>query len=291
MLKQNKIALLGYASGIAAGDSGTGDGPAALMTSDLQNKLAAAGVKTQWQELLYPLIADSVLATVADLCTCLAEQTRKIVEQQQLFTVFGGDHSCAIGTWSGVAAAVADKGSVGLIWIDAHMDAHTPQTSESGNIHGMPIAALLGYGAPELIQVLTPQAKIKPEHHCLIGIRSCDRGETELIKRLGVRVFYMEEVAQRGIENVMQEALSIARKAGAGYGVSIDIDGLDPRDAPGVGSPEAEGIRAIDLYCALQLLQRDPRLLGAEITEFNPHHDDNKKTEKVIHDLMLAIFK
>jgi arginase len=290
-MRQKNISLIGCASGIAAGDAGTGDGPTILATSNLQSELSNNGVNAEWQNILHPLTLPTVLATVADLCTRLAEQTRKAVQQQQLFTVFGGDHSCAIGTWSGVAAALADRGSLGLIWIDAHMDAHTPETSESGNIHGMPVACLLGHGAPELTKILTAQSKIKPEHICLIGIRSYEHGEAELIKRLGVRVFMMEEVAQRGIQAVMQEALGIVRQAGAGYGISIDLDGLDPTDAPAVGTPAAGGICAADLCKSLELLQHDEKLLGAEITEFNPHHDKDKKTEKLICDLLLAIFK
>lgn len=291
MLKQKNMQLMGYASGIAARDTGTGDGAPTLFTANLINELKTAAIHAQWQELLYPLVNSNKLAVVADLCTRLAKQTSQAVAQQQLFTVVGGDHSCAIGTWSGVAAAVADKGSLGLIWIDAHMDAHTPETSESGNMHGMPVASLLGHGAPELTHIMTPHAKIKPEHICLIGIRSYEKGEAELLKRLGVRVFFMEEVAERGVENVLQEALTIAQRATAGYGISIDLDGIDPEDAPGTGSPEVNGIRVTELYRALGILKNDAKLLGAEIAEFNPHHDTNKKTQQVIRNLMLAIFQ
>lgn len=290
MTKQKNIALIGFASGIAAGDKGTADGPVVLAKSNLIKELNQKNINSEWQDLLYPQTDIAVLPAVAHLCTNLAEQTHALTLQQRLFTVFGGDHSCAVGTWSGAAAALAPKGSLGLIWIDAHMDSHTPETSDSGNIHGMPVACLLGYGAPQLTQIMTMHPKIKPEHICLIGIRSYEKGEAELLKRLNVRVFDGNEVEQRGIKTVMQDALSIVKKGTAGYGVSIDLDGIDPNDAPGVGTPEAGGIKGVDLCKALQLLRDDSQFVGAEITEFNPHHDKHQRTEKIIRDLMLAIF-
>jgi arginase len=290
-MNQHSLSLLGYASGIAAGDSGCGDGPPLLQKSALCNELANAGIAASWLDMLYPIANADKLLAVAEICTRLAQHTRHIAEQKKLFAVFGGDHSSAIGTWSGVYAAHKQQGAIGLLWIDAHMDSHTPGTSPSGNIHGMPVAHLLGHGAPELAGILDKAPKLQPEHVCLIGIRSFEAGEAELIKRLGVRTYYMDEVNRRGIKTVMQEALQIVQQGTVGYGVSIDLDGLDPNDAPAVGTPEPHGIIAKELYPALAMLAGDAKLLGIEIAEFNPHHDRNKQTEKVIQQLLLILLK
>jgi arginase len=291
MMNQKTVPFIGYASGIAAGDPGCGDGPVVLSKSNLCAELNRSGINSQWQDLLYPIAGQAVLSAVIDLCTRLAKQTFALTKQRQLFTVFGGDHSCAIGTWSGVAAAIYAQGPLGLIWIDAHMDSHTPETSESSNIHGMPVACLLGHGTRALTSIIANHAKILPQHISLLGIRSYEEGEAELIKRLGIRVYDMVEIKQRGFNAVFQEAMLRASQGTAGYGISIDLDGIDPADAPGVGTPCVEGIKGSELCEALTAIRHDSHLLGMEITEFNPHHDRDKRTEKMIQDLLVATFK
>jgi len=284
------IALIGYASGIAAGDPGCGDGPMVLQHSNLAVELGYEGLMTYWEEILQPIPELTKLATIADICNRLAQCTARLAQEKKLFTVFGGDHSSAIGTWSGLASAYRNQGSIGLVWIDAHLDSHTPETTPSGNIHGMPVAALLGYGAPELTHIMDVQPKIKPENLSLIGIRSFEIEEAELLKRLNVRIYNMDEVQQRGIEVILQEAIVRAKLGTAGYGLSIDIDSIDPNDAPGTGVPEPNGIHAQNLKKALRQLQHDEKLLGVEIAEFDPHHDHNHKTQKIIKELLLSIF-
>lgn len=287
------VALIGYASGVAAGDSGTGDGPvvlqqnAAFLNSLNQN----ANLQFHWQAMLHPE-SGNVLTVVQKLCTELATQTQGLAHQKQLFAVLGGDHSCAVGTWSGVATTHASQGPIGLIWIDAHLDAHTPQSSESGNIHGMPVACLLGQGASELTTILSTQPKILPENICLIGIRSYEPGEVALIKKLGVRIFEMDEIKLRGISAVMQDALAHVKKNTVGFGLSVDLDGFDPSDAPAVGTPETEGISASEFCKVIKAfhLNKDAKFLGAEVVEFNPHHDENQKTQQLIQELLLSIF-
>lgn len=291
-MNSNKpLALIGYASGIAAGDPGCGDGPPVLGKSSLSAELNQVGMMNVWEDMLYPAPEKAVLPAVLDLCSRLAAHTQRLVLQQQLFTVFGGDHSCAIGTWSGVFAAIQAKGPLGLIWIDAHMDAHTPASSETGNIHGMPLACLLGYGAADLVTVSSPQPKLRPEHVCIIGVRSYEAAEAKLIEKLGVRVYSMPEITSRGITAVLQEAQAIVSKGTAGYGLSIDLDGIDPSDAPAVGTPVPEGIDGQQLCQALAIMGEDAKLLGAEITEFNPHHDREQRTQQLISQLLISIFK
>ena len=170
------------------------------------------------------------------------------------------------------------------------MDSHTPDTTESGNIHGMPLAVLLGYGATELTSIMAATPKLQPEHISLIGVRSFEQGEAALIERLGVKVYFMEEVRRRGINVVLAEAIERANKNTEGYGISLDLDGIDPIDAPGTGAPEPNGIASQELVLALQGVAKDKRFLGIEIVEFNPYNDIQNRTQQLINDLLMAVF-
>jgi arginase len=284
------INTIGYASGIAANNPGCRMGPLHMQESSL---LGQSGLDLQWQAILHPQQSESglkALPAIADISTQLANQTAQLTRDTHKFLLIGGDHSSAIGSWSGVHHVLKSQGDLGLIWIDAHMDSHTPQTTQSGNIHGMPLAALLGYGAPELCHILDQETKLLPKNVCLIGVRSYESGEAELLKKLGIRIFYMDEIKQKGMAAVMQAAISIVSQNTAGFGLSIDLDAIDPRDAPGVGAPEADGIRAKEFCQSLMQLREDPRLIGVEIVEFNPTLDQQQKTEQLICDSIKAIW-
>jgi arginase len=208
----------------------------------------------------------------------------------KFFMVIGGDHSSAIGTWSGAFQAIKQRGSLGLIWIDAHMDSHQPKTSHTGNIHGMPLACLLGYGEQEFTQLLSHHHKLDSRYLCLIGVRSFESEEAEFLKQLNVKIYYMDEVKQRGLSVIMQEAIKIVSEQTAGFGVSIDIDSMDPKEAPGTGVIEPDGLSAKELGKALHLLTNNPKLIGIELAEFDPTRDKQQLTEKVILELMRALF-
>ncbi|MDR3491191.1 MAG: arginase [Gammaproteobacteria bacterium] len=284
------IHLVGYASGVAASDSGCSQGPIVMQNSSYLFELKDKGANLQWDAMIKPNTSPlSPLNAVIQESKELAAAVSTIVKNKQFFTVIGGDHSSAIGTWSGAYSQVHQRGAMGLIWIDAHMDSHTPETSETGNIHGMPLACLLGYGHAALTSILTDEPKLKPEHVCLIGIRSYEAGEEALLKKLNVRVFYMEEVNRRGLKEVMKEALEIVNKGTVCYGITIDLDSIDPVDAPGTGVAEPDGLSANELCAVLPLIANDSRLIGAEIVEFDPHFDHDKKTEKLVSDLLAAM--
>ncbi|PAV86252.1 hypothetical protein WR25_23901 [Diploscapter pachys] len=220
----------------------------------------------------------------------LARETRKVIESGEDLVVFGGDHSCAIGTWSGIAAALRPRGELGLIWVDAHMDAHTPESTPSGNIHGMPVSHLLGFGEKNLIQIEDQMPKIFPHNFCMVGIRSYEEGEQELLEKLGVRIFYMHEVERRGITDVMQEAVYIATRNSCGFGMSIDIDGFDVSFAPAVGTPAEGGINAEQFMKALLTVDLS-KLVATEIVEFLPRFDDqNKTSERLVASLVESIY-
>lgn len=227
------------------------------------------------------------LSSVCTVTAQLARRTHQLVSLGQLPVVLGGDHSCAIGTWKGIAQALAPRGPLGLIWIDAHMDAHTPETTPSGMLHGMPVASLLGYGDPRL--ALDPFTAFDPRRFCLVGVRSFEAGEAALLDRLCVRVFLMREVERRGLTEVMDEALAIAGGDAGSYGISLDLDALDPRDAPGVGVPVRGGIRGDELCRALARLARDPALAALEIVEYNPYRDHDGVTARLVEDIVLSL--
>jgi len=287
--------LLGYACGIGAEDTGCQDGPAYLEKSPIFREIKESGVAYEWQQFhLDSNLANNkrkLLATdaIADLSQRLAIATEKLASQNNFFATIGGDHTCAIGTWSGVAAARQQQGPVGLLWVDAHMDSHTPQTSPSKNIHGMPVACLLGYGDDSLTKISFAKPKVLPEHLCLVGVRCNEAEEQELLQGLGVKVYFMDEINQRGLTTVMSEAMQRVSSAPGGYGLSICIDSMDPGEAPAVATPESGGIHAQELCQKLAGISRDANLLGFEIAEFNPFLDKNHLTEKVIRDLIMAI--
>jgi len=203
--------------------------------------------------------------------------------------VIGGDHAVAVGTWAGVTHNLGAKEKFGLIWMDAHMDAHTMKTTPSQAYHGMPLVVLLGHGVSSLLNLLNKGPVLRPEHVCLIGIRSYEDGEAALLNRLGVRIYFMEEVNERGFEVVLQEALQIVKTGTEGFGLSIDLDGFDPQDAPGVGSPELHGLRAQEVLPALSLIQNDATFKALEIVEYNPNRDESGKTLLLMRDLLLKL--
>lgn len=284
------LELIGYASGIAASNPGCGAGPIALKDSPYLSLLQENGLELHWDKILKPTNEEvPKLAKVTKLCIDLAQTVNRLVEDKKFFAVLGGDHSCAVGTWSGAAHAIREQGTLGLIWIDAHMDSHTLETSQTGNIHGMPLASLLGHGVPELTQILDKYPKLDPKHLCLIGVRSFESGEKALLERLKVRIFYMDEVKKRGLDSIMKEALQIVSSQTARFGVSLDIDSIDPSEAPGTGVKEPDGI-PFDLLCnSMKLIANHAKLIGIEVVEFNPQLDLNHLTEKLIPKLILAL--
>jgi len=284
-----KIIVIGAASGAGAPDSATAEGPDALRRYRAFHDTPLQHVT--WDAILrVPREAqDTPLHAVATLGTRLAAEVQAVLQAGHFPLVVGGDHSCAIGTWSGVHRVLAGKGPLGLIWVDAHMDSHTFATTPSGQIHGMPLAVLLGHGEAALTTIDGPEAKLRPEHVCLIGVRSYEAGEAALLYRLGVRVFDMDEVRRRGLAAVFDEALAIVRQGTAGFGVSVDLDALDPEEEPGVGTPVPGGLRRADLAAALTHLRGDPAFVAMEIVEYNPRHDRGHATADAAGALVDAI--
>lgn len=282
------VKVFGFASGLGGPNTTAGLGPIKLSQSHYLSDLSKKGLRLDWVKILQPKTGViNKTEEIQNLSESLALSIKDCIQEKHFFINFGGDHSCAIGTWSGASASQSEP--MGLIWIDAHMDSHTLETSETGNIHGMPLACLLGYGDIRLTNLLNKNPKILPENLCLIGIRSYEKGESQLLESLNVKIFYMDEIKSRGLDAVMKEAIQIVTRHTQSYGVTIDIDSVDPEDAPGTGVAEADGIKGVDLCHALTLLSDDPRLMGFEIAEFDPTRDKDEKTEKLIAEMIKAI--
>jgi arginase len=288
---QRTIEIIGAAIGCGAGDPRCEYGPDRLREWEFARKLSARGFESTWREQIYPHYGatKSIPQTIVpEFCGRLAFAVAAARRRGALPLVLGGDHSCGIGTWSGVHQTVWQSGPLGLIWIDAHMDSHTPETTPTGALHGMPLAALLGYGDSRLTGLCGLHAKLEPRHVCLIGVRSFEAGEADLVEQLGVRVFFADEVHTRGMPAVLADALAIVQAGTAGFGVSIDLDAIDPADAPGVGSPVAGGLKGEELVAALGVIADNPRLLGMEIVEYNPFLDPAGATRELALNLAAA---
>jgi arginase len=286
------IVVIGAASSAGAPDPGSAAGPDLLRHYRVFHDTPLQHVV--WERVLRAPRAtraarDMRVATIAAMGERIAAEVEHVIADGNFPLVVGGDHSCAIGTWSGVHRALASRGPTGLIWIDAHMDAHTFATTESGQIHGMPLAALLGHGDAALTEVAGSEAKLLPEHVCVVGVRSYEKGEAALLQRLGVRVFEMAEVRARGLAAVVSEALAIARSSTAGFGISIDLDALDPAEEPGVSTPVPGGLHLGELSDALTQVRGDPGFVALEIVEYNPCRDRDHVTAEAAGALLDAV--
>ena len=285
-----ELRIIGAASGIGAADPGCGLGPDALREYGLTSQLGDHGVKAVWADIVRPAALPAGTESIKEIkayCEELAAAIGHALQGGRRVAIIGGDHSCAIASWSAFASAL--RRPLGLVWIDAHLDSHTPATSPSGALHGMPLAILLGVGPPELTDLLYAGAKLRPENVCLVGVRSYEPEEAELLHRLGVRVITMNEVRARGLMRSLGKAFAIASRGTATVGLSIDLDAVDPRDAPGVGTPAPNGLRGLDLVKSLRRMAPQP-LLG-EIAEFNPLHDRENKTARLVIDLLAACWR
>lgn len=276
---------------MGAPDRGCGDGPPRLLADGLVERLAARGADLTLHAMLEPHYPGRYRA-LSELACRIAREVADVIEAGRFPVVLGGDHSCAIGTWSGAAAALAARGPLGLVWVDAHMDSHTRATSWTGMPHGMPLAALLGYGEARPIAAhaasTVVEGHLDPRHVALVGVRSYEPEEAGLLDRLGVKVFDQDAVDTRGVREALFEAVSIARGAAGGYGISVDLDAVDPRDAPGVGTPVANGVPGRELVAALGACCGDARFSALEIVEYNPHRDVDRRTAWLVEEMIAA---
>ncbi len=286
------IATVGVASGQAGQHAGCWRGPIVLRNSPgLKRCCDAQGLRLVWHALLEADERAGKLNAVAGLCRQAARFASALVRQGQPFLFLGGDHSTAMGVWQGVMGALPAGGRLGLIWIDAHMDAHTFETTPSGNVHGMPLAGLLGQGDRLLTRIYGGTRHLGPDNLRLIGVRSFEPAEQRLLDRLGVRVIPMAELRGTGaLRQCLVEAVAQLSCQSDFLGISIDLDAIDPQDAPAVGVPAPGGIAGDELVAALAAIAGNPRLVGMEIAEFCPRHEREEKTVQLIGALIAALY-
>jgi arginase len=224
-------------------------------------------------------------------CENMAKAVRQILENDEFPVIIGGDHSIAAGTFSGISSYFRSKNQeIGLIWFDAHADMNTDKTSPSGNVHGMPLAAILGEGHEQLVNLEGFAPKVNPKYCAHIGARDLDLGEKELIRNLGMRdqFFTMCDIDRRGMFDCVEEAVRIASQAPAGFAVTFDVDVIDPRFAPGSGTLVRGGITYREAHLALELIAEKGGIRSFEIVEVNPMLDERNITVKLASELVLS---
>jgi arginase len=293
-----RACIIGAPCGFGAGIAGVDLGPAAMRVARLRQRVAGLGYEVRDKgDLRMDCPAEPpptgvklrYLAEIKAACEQLASEVRRALEAGELPIVLGGDHSIAIGSVAGVASFQRErKGPIGLIWFDAHADMNTPETTPSGNIHGMPLAVLLGHGAPELTDIEGFSPKLDPRFCAHIGARDVDAGERELIRKLGIRFFTMREIDERGMAACADEAVHIASQAPAGYHVTLDVDALDPGDAPGSGTVVRGGLTYREAHLAMEKIAEAGGALALEVVEINTALDINNRTAELGVELILS---
>ncbi|MBL7007973.1 MAG: arginase [Planctomycetes bacterium] len=300
MATTKQIRILGVPMDLGASRRGTDMGPSALRITGVSEDLRRLGFTVEReQDIMVPAMETRSPADLAQrfrreilhVCERLAARTQQILDEGSTPLVYGGDHSIAMGTVAGVAAHFRSRGEdFGLIWFDAHGDMNTPQSSPSGNIHGMPLAHLLGMGDPELAGIGGFSPKIAPERVVLIGLRDIDGGERKIIRDSGVRAFSMREIDQRGIGAVVDEALALVTHGTAGFHLSFDVDGLDPGIAPGVGTPVPGGVGYREAHLLMECVADTGMLSSLEVVELNPVLDERNRSAETMKHLILSAF-
>jgi arginase len=296
----SKISIIGVPMDLGADRRGVDMGPSALRYADLNQHLIELDHEVSDlgdMDVIIPEVRHygdphaKYLKEIVDTCTQLATLVLSEYEKDRTPLVLGGDHSIAAGTISGMAEGFRRRHlNLGLLWFDAHADMNTPQTSPSGNVHGMPMASILGYGPPELANIFGFSPKLPRDRVVMIGLRDIDKQERELVKKSGIRVFTMKEIDRRGIGSVMDEALGIATRGTDGFSVTLDADFLDPQDSPGVATPVRGGASYREAHLAMEMIADTKRMASFEITEINPILDIHNNTAHFGMELILSAF-
>src|SRR5579862_6370402 len=273
-------------------------GPSALRVAGLQSRLKQLGHQVedfgniavkQPEEQHYGEKRAKYLHEIAETCRGLAELTERTLDEGFAPLLLGGDHSIAIGSFSGVSHFFrAQSKKVGFLWLDAHGDMNTPDSSPSGNVHGMPLASLVGYGAPELVDLLGYHPKVEPRNVAIVGVRDLDPRERRLVKDSGVHVFTMRDIDERGMREVMTEALRFVTDDTDGAAVSLDMDFVDPTDAPGVGTPVSGGVTYREAHLAMEMIADSEAMVSLEVVEINPILDEHNRTALLGVELVLS---
>jgi arginase len=293
-----KIRIIGVPMDLGASRRGVDMGPSALRVAGLQGRIKHLGHQVedsgnisvrQPEEMPIGEKRAKYVSEIVDACKDLAAAVEKSLEESHLPLVLGGDHSIAAGSISGVANHFRkEKKQIGCIWLDAHSDMNAPETSPSGNVHGMPLAGILGYGVPELYDLFDYKPKIEPQNVVLVGARDLDAAEKKFIKKLGVKAFTMRDIDERGMREVMADALKYAMDDTDGVAISLDMDFVDPSDAPGVGTPVRGGVTYREAHLAMEMIADSEAMVSMEVVEINPVIDEHNRTALLGVELVLS---
>lgn len=294
------IKVIGVPLDLGQDRRGVDMGPSALRVAGLNARLRALSYGVEDAGNVPVAIAEmygfgtkkaKYLGQLAETCRRHAEWVESILHDRFIPLVLGGDHSIAVGTVAGVADFYRKKGKkIGLIWLDAHADMNTPETTPSGNVHGMPLACCLGLGAPKLTRIGGFSPKVEASRAALIGVRDVDPAEKRNVRKSGLRVFTMREVDERGMRAVMAEALAAASRDTAGFCVTVDMDFVDPKEAPGVGTPVRGGATYREAHLAMEMIADAGKMLSLELVEVNPVIDEANRTANLAVELALSAF-
>jgi arginase len=288
-----KIGLVGVPMDLGQSRRGVDMGPSALRYSGVRSHLGSLGYEVEERGNIEIAERDTLadkkgldfLPQVVEICSAIYDKARQLADEDAIPLFLGGDHSIAIGTVGGVTHSHRS----GLIWVDAHGDFNTPKTSPSGNIHGMPMAVLLGHGPKELVDIGRPGTKIQAEDVVMIGIRDLDPQERLALRASGIKVFTMHDIDEYGMARIAAQALDTLSHLDR-FHVSLDMDAVDPSWAPGVGTPVPGGLSYRESHLLMEILAESQKVCSADVVEVNPILDEQNKTAVLARLLLMSLF-
>jgi arginase len=294
------IRVIGVPLDLGQQRRGVDMGPSAVRVAELESKLEALGHVVEDAGNVAVVLAEQknpgelrarYVKEITATCQKHADLVCETLKEGAVPLSIGGDHSMAVGSVSGLAEFHRQRQQrVGLIWLDAHSDINTPESSVTGNVHGMPLGAILGLGPKELADIYGWSPKVAPDNCVLVGLRDVDLPEKENIRRAGVEAFTMRDIDERGMRAVMEDALRIAGRGTVGYHVSVDMDFIDPEDAPGVGTPVPGGATYREAHLAMEIIADHARMLSFDLVEVNPVIDEHNRTAQLAVELACSAF-
>jgi arginase len=297
-VRPSQIAIIGAPLDLGQGRRGVDMGPSAMRVANLNGRIASLGYPVedlgnvevaQAETASEGNVRAKYLPEIAATCNRLAQAVDQCLSRDKLPIALGGDHSIAIGTASGVSHFYRERGQrAGIVWLDAHADMNTPESSPSGNVHGMPLACIVGLGPPELTSLFRYAPKVNPRNAVIVGLRDVDQLEKPHVRDSGVRAFTMRDIDERGLRAVMEEAIRLASDGTAGFHLSLDMDFVDPQDAPGVGTPVRGGATYREAHLAMEMICDSGQMLSMEVVEVNPVIDEVNRTADLAVELVMS---
>jgi arginase len=297
-MRPSHIAIIGAPLDLGQGRRGVDMGPSAVRVANLNSRISSLGYRVEDLGNIEVGQAETTsvgnshakyLTEIAAACGRVATAVGESLARGCLPVTLGGDHSIAIGTGSGVSQFYRKRGQKsGILWLDAHADMNTPETSPSGNIHGMPLACIVGLGPPELTRLFGYAPKVDPRNAVIVGLRDVDQLEKPHVRESGVRAFTMRDIDERGLRSVMEEAIRLASDGAAGFQLSLDMDFVDPQDAPGVGTPVRGGVTYREAHLAMEMICDSGQMLAMEVVEVNPVIDEVNRTADLAVELVMS---